>query len=1068
MSNDITPSHLRGFIVPAEITTENIWDSESTFTQQGRRTGVPKSNQGRTGLVLSAVGEQGDQNIDIETKRGGSAGSGASFQWKFGGESEYYGFDAVNIPTGFEWFRYSSSAINEYQRIDAVSYRGTMVGVYESYGSTNRRSIVAFQQNQSGTVATTTLFTQTFISPPDGGFPSVCRLSDGSFLIGYIGYTSSDYGQIKIYRSTDDGGSWDLVSSGAFDVPIDLTTYSIKRIRMTANNNSILLVGELTNASGSIRNLLIQYNSIDNGCTFRKVGISSDPARHRPDVVTLPDGSFGLVTIQNTQKVTFTRVPFSSFDVTSTTYSLNENVITDDGSFPVCTQSASNLLFDGRATVWIDDDGVLYCAIGNKTDKSIKLFTSNNNGSSWRKMSGNGTFTDANIFQPDSTGSEIEELSGVHHEGRSVLMGKHNRSIPRINLGGYTTRTFPAIVDFPAYFEYGRFDSNWIPLETPDSGRWSVTGGGSSVLGTDSEYVDITTSGNTRYFYSNLTTTIENGVLLRTRVRLDSLGSSISDLIALRIRNADVSNDFDISIRMYSTGFIIYDNNASAVVHTETISMSVEREFIVAMSESELSVYHRGHNHNNERIWDDIHVTRLNNGGGGGSSFVYWGHLSPSTSNSEWFEMQLSEGTSTGNQMIGDDDPKAFRQYPITGDFVYLGGGVLISTAESPTYEGDTFQIIPKYDFQIERIIHDVSSSPRVQWRSETVTGSAIPAQRIPFLIDVDMSARSNSYTENNINGFHLSNINFRTFNIVRFNAGGGWVTVDSIDTSAGMNAKFIRVGSTIIPQTGGRDVFYLHYGECTGWIVELDDGVNVVRRRVKHNSEGVWNTSFAGKQPVIHLESADNTEPTVGDVRFVPDVVSVLVRGDQLGASWGIEITSQYTIDNDFRIGTMLFGSLFVVAPTYGRGRSIEFQANRQIIETRDGTTIGRKISNGGRVASISWTDGVDTSPVMGSNPDPDYWTGKGSSAVANYGDAPFQMLGLTRYVAGGVKPVVYLPSFEKLTGDSLVLNRYNQHLFGRTDGSVSFDHVIGDELQGDNKGEVFRIATVNIQEIQ
>ena len=76
--------------------------------------------------------------------------------------------------------------------------------------------------------------------------------------------------------------------------------------------------------------------------------------------------------------------------------------------------------------------------------------------------------------------------------------------------------------------------------------------------------------------------------------------------------------------------------------------------------------------------------------------------------------------------------------------------------------------------------------------------------------------------------------------------------------------------------------------------------------------------------------------------------------------------------------------------------------------------------------------------------------------------------MLGLTRYVAGGVKPVVYIPSFEKLTGNSLTLNRYNQHLFGRTDGTVSIDHVIGDELQGDNAGEVFRIATVNITEIQ
>jgi len=65
-------------------------------------------------------------------------------------------------------------------------------------------------------------------------------------------------------------------------------------------------------------------------------------------------------------------------------------------------------------------------------------------------------------------------------------------------------------------------------------------------------------------------------------------------------------------------------------------------------------------------------------------------------------------------------------------------------------------------------------------------------------------------------------------------------------------------------------------------------------------------------------------------------------------------------------------------------------------------------------------------------------------------------------------VKPIVYLPAFEKLTGDSLTLNRYNQHIFGRTDGSVSFDHVVGDELQGDNRGEVFRIATVNIREIQ
>lgn len=1071
MSNqDITPDFLRGFIVPAEITTEHIWNDESTFTQQGRRTGVPKSNQGRTGMVLSAIGEQGDQPIDIETSKGGTAGSGAGFKWKFENETDYYGFDAVNVATGFEWFRYSSSAITEYQRIDAVSHHGTLVGVYESFGTTNRRTIVAFKQEKSGTITTSTLFTQTFVSAPEGGYPSICRLADGSYLIGYISFTNGDFGQIKMYRSTDDGDTWDLISSGAFDVPIDFGLYDVQRIRMTANNNSILLVGELTNVSGSIRNLLIQYASIDNGCTFQRVGISSDPARHRPDVVTLPDGSFGLITIENTQKVTFVRLPYARFDVTTTTYSINESIITNDGSFPVCFQSGANLLFDGRLTVWIDDDGVLYCAIGNRTDKSIKLFTSDDNGSTWLKMSGDDTFDAANIFQPDSTGSEIEELSGCQHEGRSVLFGKHNRSIPRINLGGYTTRTFPAIVEFPKWYEFARFDHNWIPLETPDNGIWSVTGAGSSVLGTGSEFVEITTSTNIRYFFKTTTTTPEQGVIIRTRVRVDSGGSSTLNHIGIQIRNATVSQDFDATIRIYSTGFKIVDNNDSGnVIHTESVSMTVERDMIIAFADDKISIHYREWTGANERVWYDVHADRLRDGGGSSTSIIYWGNLALGTAVSEWSEFHVSEGDSTGFQMIGKTAAESFRQYPVTGDFLYLGGGVLISTAESPTYEGDTFEIVPKYNFPIERVIHDVSTSPRVQWRSEQTSGGAVPAERIAFVLDTDIGNSANNYTSNSLVGFHLSNINFRTFNVVRYDFGSSsWVTVDSIDTSSGMNAKFIRVGSTLIPQTGGTDVFYLHYGECVGWIVELDDGVNVIRRRVRQNSEGVWNTGFNGKQPVIHLDGCDNTEPIVGDVRFVPDVVSVIVRGDATGVGWGIEITSQNTIDNDFRIGTMLFGSLMIVAPTYGRGRAIAFESNRTIIETRDGTTIGRKYSDGGRVASISWTDGVDTSPVMGDNPNPNYWTGQGSNAVANYGDAPFQMLGLTRYVAGGVKPVVYIPSFEKLTGNSLTLNRYNQHLFGRTDGTVSIDHVVGDELQGDNAGEVFRIATVNITEIQ
>ena len=132
------------------------------------------------------------------------------------------------------------------------------------------------------------------------------------------------------------------------------------------------------------------------------------------------------------------------------------------------------------------------------------------------------------------------------------------------------------------------------------------------------------------------------------------------------------------------------------------------------------------------------------------------------------------------------------------------------------------------------------------------------------------------------------------------------------------------------------------------------------------------------------------------------------------------------------------------------------------------------RKLSSGRRIASISWTDGVDVSAVNDSDPSPDYWqfsTSGGAEPVANYGDAPNMMIGLYNYLGGSYKPLVYLPRFKRSTGgagDIVLLNRYHEQLYGRTTGSVSIDHIVGNELIGDNQGEVFRIGSINIREIE
>lgn len=207
-----------------------------------------------------------------------------------------------------------------------------------------------------------------------------------------------------------------------------------------------------------------------------------------------------------------------------------------------------------------------------------------------------------------------------------------------------------------------------------------------------------------------------------------------------------------------------------------------------------------------------------------------------------------------------------------------------------------------------------------------------------------------------------------------------------------------------------------------------------------------------------------------------MPSDVTVLISlNGETGAAWAIEIDSQETHENYVQIGSMTFGHVCVVAPQYGRGRTLSFESNTQVFTSLDGTTHTRNFSRGRRTASISWTDGVDTSAVNGTDPNPDYWqfsNSSGAEPVSNYGDAPMVMLGLYDYLRGSNQPIVYLPSFKKSEsagGDVIVLNRRNSMLYGRTTGAVSIDHVIGSELQGDKQdGEIFRIASINIAEIE
>ena len=113
-----------------------------------------------------------------------------------------------------------------------------------------------------------------------------------------------------------------------------------------------------------------------------------------------------------------------------------------------------------------------------------------------------------------------------------------------------------------------------------------------------------------------------------------------------------------------------------------------------------------------------------------------------------------------------------------------------------------------------------------------------------------------------------------------------------------------------------------------------------------------------------------------------------------------------------------------------------------------------------------IGWTDGVDTSDLYDTNPDPDYYSLQpGSVAVGAPASTPGSMMGIARYCNGQNQPLVFLPKISR--SSTQIINRRERQVLGSIQGEISIEHVIGDEFTGDQAGELYRVASMLIREL-
>jgi hypothetical protein len=317
--------------------------------------------------------------------------------------------------------------------------------------------------------------------------------------------------------------------------------------------------------------------------------------------------------------------------------------------------------------------------------------------------------------------------------------------------------------------------------------------------------------------------------------------------------------------------------------------------------------------------------------------------------------------------------------------------------------------------------------------------------------------------------GLYLGNINFQKFDLLSWN-GSAWDILASIDTTGDLTGNYTLRGATIEPLGAGND-FYLHYGEVVGWRAKLSLGEDEeVIVKIVQNSEGLWGENTDSKRAILVYDTEltdPATIPVSGKIELLPPSIcftKARLDGVKLGErALAISIPNQTTLEGYFQIGSMLMGSVAFPAPQYQRGRSITYEPNIQTEQTLDGMFFSRKMSEGRRTISIAWTEPIDTTRIY--SREPDYWqmsSTSGALPVANYGDAPFMMQGIVRYLQNRL-PLVYLPLIKKGTDEQLQ-NRLYDHLLCRTTGAISIESVLGEELED----ELFRVSTMNLEEIE
>lgn len=1082
---ELVVTRARGLLIPDAYVT--AFDSSAAAgtaaTQAGNKAGRPVLvSSAATSLALEASGEQtADTTLQIFTARGGFASpDGAAFVWRLSDSEDYRGHDNPSACSAWEQIVWNTGTGSRYPHA-ITTQTGRVLVAYSEIDGADTFAAIRYRSAISGQWVTPAIevYRET---TTDYLYPALVEVGDRVyfFVLEYDGGLL----QTSIYSSADDGNTWTTYARWVLDGEPDVSSATVKRLRVAHGNGQFCLVIWLDNGTDE---KLLQYASNNGGASFSLVAEWSGASGQRggnPDLVFCqgafvliysdPDDTTGAGNASKIARVSDAYTSFLDAPPESPKRPNGAAIGQGDGSADI---TSGRLFSDWDQTLTIDRDETLYWFFRSNSDGVGESKKSYDGGRTWYE---NGVW-----FQADTGANDRpRNISACFQRGRAVVVSNWEAntatadySLGAMYLGGASTVTLPAVSSFYTGENQQAWKHNWLPFEKPGDFGWTRTAAGTPTETLDNGKLTIgggITTDQIFYTYnvaSAVGRTVDTGVICRFRVEINS------GRLDCKVHNDDGSSDYVIEVRATTTTIVVRDANAVTTLATVS-SLAGAYDVLVAMRGAAGAVYYRavGSEMSEDRQWSLAHAaTSLTDGGGtlGAPRFQFGKLLAGTACNADVFEFHFlyDNGGKFGLEAEPSrPDELLARAFP-TLSAGYVAAGVSIRAANGPTARNDKWSISTAYTYAVDNVLPSVAPSPRVGWRSTSTPGDL----ELSFTRDATVRPPFGNYAI----GVYLDRINFPKFKVAGYGS-SGWTELADVNCSQVVG--FVRVGNAVKPRTtaAGASGYYLATDQLVGGYFYFPTSGDV--RKIARNTAGYWSSGAVDEQrAIIYLEEIDDGEDAAGDtgqIWFPRALVTIALDSESNDYSkFRLEVDDGNTApdppDGYYTIGTAVIGSFALFGRDYDHGYSLETSPTIEVAEQPDGAIRTRVTGDPRRVYRLAYGEGIDVTDARGGGNSPSYVRlsdATGAPPVGSTDTAPLHLSALVASLDGAHSPVVLCPSIpvaSSASGTVATVSLWDAAagaLYSRlTSQSVRLESIVGDDYET----ELFRVATLEFTEI-